>query len=93
MNEHSLANLFTSENTQISTYLIAGPNKLSLPTNNSLESTKSGCNQDKPTRNYFEDQSLINALEDYHSKTIIDIAGIRGIHSIFYTLDYCDPIA
>ena len=93
MDEHSFANIFSSENTPISTCLIAGPNKSSLPTNNSLESTKSGRNQGKPSRDYFEDRSLINALEDYDSKIIIDIAGVGGVHSIFHALKHNDPVA
>lgn len=92
IDEHSFANLFTLKNTPISTCLIVGPNKSSLPTNNFLEFINNGHNQDKSSWDYFEDQSLFNMLEDDNSKTIIDIAGVEGVYFIFYALKHNDSV-
>lgn len=54
IDEHLLVNQFSSKNTQIFAYLIAGPNKPSLPIMNSLESIKSGRNEVKSSRDNFE---------------------------------------
>lgn len=72
IDEHSLANLFTLKNISNYMCLIIELNKSSLPTRNSLETIKSGYNEGKQSRNYFQDDSLIIALEDYHSNTILD---------------------
>ena len=93
MNEHPPGNIFTSENKSVPKSLPAVPKKPSLPTSNPLESTKSACNRGNPSRNDFEGQSLINALNKFDAKIITDITYVQGVHTIGLALENNDPVA
>lgn len=90
--KHPAGHSFTSRNTLIASSLIAMPDKLCLPTN-FLKSPKTTVNNHKLSRDYFEDQSLADALKSYIAKQIIDTASIRDIYTISHDLANNDRVA
>lgn len=86
IDEHLSENLFTSEIKPVLPFLIALANKTSLPTSNSLISENCANNQDKPSQDYFEVQSLAHILENYEAKTILDTTSVRVVHGILESI-------
>lgn len=92
IDKESPDNLFTTENIS-TTSLIATPKRPSLHIHNSFESSESARNQGKPSRDYFEGLPLINALQKYDAKTIMDITYVGGVHAIVHDLGGNDPVS
>lgn len=93
--EHSTGNSFTLDNSHIPMSLIAATYNpsLSIKTDNSLGSINSACNQGKVRWNYFESQSLTNALKKYDANMIMDTTYVRSVYAIVHALINDDPIA
>lgn len=87
-----LGNLFTLEKTTIPLFLLAMPNKSSLPISNFLEFIKRACNQGNSSQDNFEGQSLISMLKKYNAKIINKIAFVQGIYIIDFALENNDLV-